>query len=107
MSISNLSLPPPALISTNENNPKLRLHTMEDLLRDETIEKVEKRRVLDCYKYVMYWVDNSGVEPINGNTCVTVDGVYRCIKIHPDQTITHVKVLTGKRDDYVTLSINT
>lgn len=35
------------------------------------------------------------------------DGVYRCIKIHPDQTITHVKVLTGKRDDYVTLSINT
>ena len=28
---------------TNENNPKLRLHTMEDLLRDETIEKVEKR----------------------------------------------------------------
>ena len=90
---------------TNENNPKLRLQTLQDVIRDETIEKVEKRGVLDCYKHVMEWVNRSGSEPINGNVCVTVDGVYRCIKIHADQTISHVKVLPGKRDDYVKLQM--
>lgn len=105
MSISNLSLPPPALISTNENNPPLRLSTMADVLRDPTIINAEKRGVLDCYKHVMHWVNVSGVEPINGNTCVTVDGVYRCIKIHANQTISHVKVLPGKRDDYTKIQM--
>ena len=90
---------------TNENEPMLRITTIEDVLRDETIEKVEKLRVLDCYKYVKYWVNISGIEPINGNTCVTVDGVYRCIKIHPDRTISHVKILPGQRDDYITLQM--
>ena len=90
---------------TNENNPKLRLGTIEDILRDETIIKAEKRRVLDCYKYVQQWVEWSGIEPINGNTCVTVDGLYRCIKIHANQTISHVKVLAGQRDDYITFQM--
>ena len=99
MSISNISLPPPDF--TNENNPKLRLSTMADVLRDPTIINAEKRSVLECYKYVMHCVNVSGVEPINGNTCITVDGVFRAIKIHPDQTISHVKVLAGTRNDYV------
>jgi hypothetical protein len=86
---------------TNENNPKLRFGTIEDILRDPTIINAEKRSVLKCYKYVMHWVNVSGIEPINGNTCVTVDGLYRCIKIHANQTISHVKVLVGQRNDYV------
>lgn len=90
---------------TNENKPVLRLKSIEDVLRDETIENVEKKRVLDCYKYVKTQYDITGLEPINGNTCVTVDGVYRCIKIHADTSISHMKVLPGQRDDYFTIQM--
>ena len=78
---------------------------IENILRNETIEKVEKLRVLKCYKYVKDRFDITGIEPFNGNTCVTVDGVYHCIKIHADKTITHVQVMSGQRQDYMTLGM--
>jgi hypothetical protein len=93
-------------INTSENKPMLRLSTIEDILRDQTIINAEKAGVLKCYKYVKQWVEWSGDEPINGNTCITVDGVYRAIKIHANQTISHVKILTGQRNNYVKLQIS-
>ena len=93
-------------INTSENNPKLRLSTVEDVLRDPTITTADKHRVLKCYKYVKQWVEWSGDEPINGNDCITVDGVFRAIKVHANQTISHVKVLTGQRNNYVKLQIS-
>ena len=83
--------------------PDFRLQTVEDVLRDNTIAQVEKTEVLKCYAFVMQRYTMTGKEPINGNTCVTVEGVYHCIKIHPDRTISHVKVMPGKRGDYIKL----
>jgi len=86
--------------------PDFRLETIEDVIRDNTIEQVEKEHVLKCYKFVKDRYELTGLEPINGNTCVTVDGVYHCIKIHPDKTISHVKVMEGQRGDYMKLQIH-
>ena len=85
--------------------PDFRLETIEDVLRDNTIAQMEKEHVLKCYAFVMQRYTTTGIEPINGNTCVTVDGVYHCIKIHPDRTISHVKVMKGQRGDYMKIQI--
>tara|TARA_B100000925_G_scaffold291591_1_gene280253 strand:- start:3148 stop:3438 length:291 start_codon:yes stop_codon:yes gene_type:complete len=89
----------------DNKNTEFRLKTIEDIIRDETIESVEKLRVLKCYKYVKDRVEITGIEPFNGNTCVTVDGVYHCIKIHANKTISHVKVMYGQRGDYMTIGL--
>lgn len=92
-------------VNSNENNPPLRFQSVEDILRDGSIPSFEKHRVLKCFKYVQEWVDLSGNEPINGNVCITADNVFRCIKIHADRTVSHVKIMEGNRDDYVTLGL--
>ena len=107
--IDSLTLPPRSededfLNFIGANGPEIpdfRIKTIEDLLRDNTIAQVDKTGVLKCFAFVMERYSMTGIEPINGNTCVTVDGVYHCIKIHHDQTIDHVKVMPGKRSDYM------
>lgn len=87
--------------------PDFRIKTIEDVLRDNTIIQEDKTSVLKCYAFVMQRYSLTGFEPINGNTSITVDDVYHCIKIHHDKTISHVKVMPGKPGDYVTFQLKT
>tara|TARA_B110000008_G_scaffold252138_1_gene266523 strand:+ start:901 stop:1227 length:327 start_codon:yes stop_codon:yes gene_type:complete len=101
--ISSLKLDIPSPKPTE--NHTLRIKTIEDILKDETISKAEKESVLKCYKYVSRSFNSSGIEPLNGNTMVTIDGQYHCIKIHIDRTISHVQQMKGSREDYYKIQL--
>ena len=78
---------------------------LEDIIRDNTIDINEQRDAIKCYKYVLQYYNLSGTEPINGNICLTINNVYYCVKIHPDETVSYVKTMTGSRDDYVKIGL--
>lgn len=77
-----------------------RINNIDQVLRDESISKTDKNQVLKCYKYVKNSYDALGTEPFNGNTCITVDGGYHCVKVHADRTISYVRKMEAPEKYY-------
>ena len=82
-----------------------RIKNLADVLRDKNIPKHEKMSVLKCYKFVKEYHEDTGIEPLQGNTCITVDGGYHHVKIHLNRTITYLQTLKGNSADYMKLGM--
>ena len=92
--------------SENEINiiTKYNLHNVESIIRNDNIDKNEKNRVVQCYKYVRERYKIFNIEPPNGQTYLTLDNILFIILINHKAGITFTKKLLGKKEDYQIIS---
>jgi hypothetical protein len=80
------------------------LHNVESIIRNDNLDKNEKKRVIQCYKYVTTRYKINNIEPPNGQTYLTLDNILFIILINHKAEITFTKKLPGKNEDYQIIS---
>ena len=76
------------------------LQCVGSIIRNDNINKYEKSRVIQCYKYVTERYKIFNIEPPNGQTFLTLDNILFIILINHKQGITFTQKLSGKKEDY-------
>ena len=93
--------------SENEINiiKKHNLHDVDSIIRNDNIDRNEKTRVIQCYKYVTEKYKIRNIEPQNGQTTLTLDNILFVILINHQKGITFTQQ-PGKKEDYINISNN-
>ena len=75
---------------------ELKIHTIEDLIRNDKISKNDKQRCLKCFGYVRERYELIGIEPFNGHNVFQLDKYAIDIRILPDGIIKYCRSLGEK-----------
>jgi len=86
---------------------ELKIHNIEDLIRNDKISKHDKQRCLKCFDYVRHKYELIGVEPSNGHNVIQIEKYAIDIRILSNGTIKYCKSLGEKSvvKDFTTLQI--
>ena len=75
---------------------ELKIHTIEDLIRNEKISKNDKQRCLKCFGYVRESYESMGIEPFNGHNIIQLGKYVIDIRILPDGIVKYCRSLGEK-----------
>jgi predicted GIY-YIG superfamily endonuclease len=68
------------------------INNIEDLIRHDKISSTDKKRTIQCYKYVYDRYELTGFEPFNGHNIITLDTYLISIRILPNRDIKYCKM---------------
>ena len=75
---------------------KFNINNIEDLIRNNKIDKNDKQRCLKCFGYVRERYELMGIEPFNGHIVIQLEKYAISIRILPDGIIKYCKSLGEK-----------
>jgi hypothetical protein len=70
---------------------KLGIHTIEDIIRCDKIDKVYKSRCIECYRFVKDQYELTGIEPFRGHDIIAINNKSYEIRIDFNGFITFIK----------------
>ena len=72
---------------------RIGIRNIEHILRsdDNVINLRDKQRAMKCYKYVLFRVDLTGIEPANGNVLIQVGKYVFSLRFSPDGKVTFIQ----------------
>jgi uncharacterized protein YkuJ len=72
---------------------KFNINNIEDLIRNNKIDKIDKQRCLKCFAYVRERYELMGTEPPNGHNVIQLEKLAISIRILPNGIIKYCKSL--------------
>jgi len=86
---------------------KFNINNIEDLIRNNKIDKNDKQRCLKCFDYVRKRYELMGIEPFNGHNIIQLEKFAISIRILPNGIIKYCKSFGEKnvKKDYTIIGM--